>query len=130
VERGRGKATEWVFRTPAQKWYRDMIQTYDCHKNMKVMVLAVFWDTERTSLYIIDRDFESKKHGYSAASYLEVLEAQVSLKGMSNQILQVGNWGSAKLKMGFKGGQISAALDSTPASNVTRSRARVRKNIL
>jgi hypothetical protein len=38
VERGRGKATEWVFRTPTQKWHREMIQTYDCHKNMKVMV--------------------------------------------------------------------------------------------
>ena len=29
---------------------------------------------KRTKLYIIDRDFESKKHGYSAQSYLEVLE--------------------------------------------------------
>jgi len=28
--------------------------------------------------YIMDRDFESKKHGYSARSYLEVLEAQVA----------------------------------------------------
>jgi hypothetical protein len=52
-----------------------MIQTYDYYKNMKVIVWAAFWDTGRTSLYIMDRDFESKKHGYSAASYLEVLEA-------------------------------------------------------
>jgi transposase len=44
---------------------------------MKVIVWAAFCDTGRTSLYIIDRDFESKKHRYSAASYLEVLEAQV-----------------------------------------------------
>jgi hypothetical protein len=44
---------------------------------MKVIVWAAFWDTGRTSFYIIDRDFESKKHRYSAASYLEVLEAQV-----------------------------------------------------
>ena len=45
---------------------------------MKVMVWASFWDTGRSSLYIMDRDFESKKHGYSAESYLEVLDAQVS----------------------------------------------------
>src|SRR5438876_12119642 len=55
-----------------------MIQTYNCHKNMKVMVWECFWDTGRTSLYIIDHDFESKKHGYSANSYLEVLDAEVA----------------------------------------------------
>ena len=27
----------------------------------------------------MDRDFESKKHGYSVESYLEVLEAKVAL---------------------------------------------------
>jgi hypothetical protein len=50
-----------------------MIQTYTCGKDMKVMAWAAFWDTGRTQLYIMDRDFESKKHGYSANSYLEVL---------------------------------------------------------
>jgi hypothetical protein len=54
-----------------------MIQTYIYGKDMKVMVRAAFWDTGRTQLYIIDRDFESKKHGYSANSYLEVLTDQV-----------------------------------------------------
>ena len=78
VERGRGKRDEWVFRTPAQKWHRQMIQTYDAKKNMKVMVWAAFWDLGRSSLYIMDRDFESKKHGYSANSYLEVLDAEVA----------------------------------------------------
>jgi hypothetical protein len=38
VERGRGKRPEWVFRTPAQKWDRNMVQTYRASKNMKVMV--------------------------------------------------------------------------------------------
>jgi hypothetical protein len=39
------------------------------------MVWACFWgNTERTLLYIIDRDFEAKKQDYSAASYIEVLE--------------------------------------------------------
>ena len=54
-----------------------MVQTYDCKKNIKVMVQGCFWDDGRTSLYIIDRDFESAKHGYSANSYLEVLNAEV-----------------------------------------------------
>ena len=44
---------------------------------MKVMVWGCFWDHGRSNLYIMDRDFESAKHGYSATSYLEVLEAEV-----------------------------------------------------
>jgi transposase len=78
VERGRGKRDEWVFRTANQAWDRDMVQTYNCKKNMKVMVWGCFWDLGRTSLYIMDRDFESLKHGYSAESYLEVLDAEVA----------------------------------------------------
>ena len=46
---------------------------------MKVMVWGAFWDNGRSNLYIMDRDFESAKHGYSTESYLEVLEAEVSL---------------------------------------------------
>jgi transposase len=53
VERGRGKKTEWVFRTPPQKWNPEMIQTYDAHKNMKVMVWGAFWDHGRSNLYIV-----------------------------------------------------------------------------
>ena len=41
------------------------------------MVQGCFWDNSKTNLYIMDRDFESKKHGYSAESYLEVLNAEV-----------------------------------------------------
>jgi hypothetical protein len=48
------------------------------NKNMKIMVWGSFWDLGRTNCYIMDRDFESKKHGYSANSYLEVCEAEVA----------------------------------------------------
>ena len=44
---------------------------------MKVIVQRAFWDLRRSNCYIIDRDFESKKHRYSANSYLEVLNAEV-----------------------------------------------------
>ncbi len=78
VERGRGQRSDWVFRTPAQKWYPEMVQTYDCKKNMKVMVWGAFWDNGRSDCYIMDRDFDSKKHGYSAKSYIDVLNARVA----------------------------------------------------
>ena len=41
------------------------------------MVWGCFWDHGRSDLYILDRDFESKKHGYSANSYIAVLNDQV-----------------------------------------------------
>lgn len=77
VERGLGKEQEWCFRTPAEKWDPRMVTTYKCGKNLKVMVWGCFWDNGRTGCYLMDRDFESKKHGYSAKSYLEVLDAEV-----------------------------------------------------
>lgn len=43
------------------------------------MVWGCFWDTGRTPLYFMNRDFESKKHRYSANSYLEVLDTIVDL---------------------------------------------------
>ena len=38
VERGTGKNREWVFRTPVQKWDREMIETYKKGKDISVMV--------------------------------------------------------------------------------------------
>ena len=55
-----------------------MVQTYNTKKNMKVMVWGALWDNGRSNLYIMDRDFESQKHGYSAQSYLEVLDGEVA----------------------------------------------------
>jgi hypothetical protein len=54
-----------------------MIQTYDVKKNMKVMVWGAFWGNGRSNLYLMDRDFELKKFGYTADSYLKVLEAEL-----------------------------------------------------
>ena len=79
VERGSGKDTEWCFRTPEQKWHPEMIDTYKCGKDIRVMVWAAFWDDGRIGAYIMDWDFESKKHRYSANSYIEVLNEEVVL---------------------------------------------------
>jgi hypothetical protein len=78
ADQGRGKRDQWCFHTTTQKWQPDIVQTYGKNKNMKVMVWGAFWDTGRSNLYIMDRDFKSAKHGYSANSYLGVLEAEVA----------------------------------------------------
>ena len=47
------------------------------------MIWACFWFIQgkirRSNLYILNCDFESKKHGYSACSYLEVLDNQMPI---------------------------------------------------
>ena len=48
------------------------------------MVWGCFWDIGRSQLYIMDRDFKSKKHRYSANSYLEVLDFAFLLHYQTN----------------------------------------------
>jgi hypothetical protein len=76
AERGRGKLIEWVFGYRSDKWKPSHVTTYKKGKDLRVMVWAAFWGFgNRTPLYIMDRDFESKKNGFSANSYIEVLDA-------------------------------------------------------
>ena len=42
------------------------------------MVWGCFWGDGRSGLYVMDRDFASKKQGYSAQSYIEVLDAELA----------------------------------------------------
>ncbi len=51
-----------------------MIQPYKKGHDFSIMVWACFWGLERSNLYALERDFEAKKHGYSARSYINVLE--------------------------------------------------------
>jgi transposase len=91
AERGKGKMGEWVFCTPAQKWDPEMVQTYKKSKDLSVMVWGCFWGGGRSELYILDRDFESKKHGYTANSYIEVLEDQIQRCWMPGLIFMQDN---------------------------------------
>jgi len=78
IVRGSGKERAWVFRTPSQKWEKQMIEPTPKGKGVSVMVWAAFSGAGgRSELIILDRDFESKKHGYSANSYIDVLEEAI-----------------------------------------------------
>ncbi len=63
-----------MFETPEQKWDRDKVMKIPNGKGFSIMIWGAFWGSERSDLYLLDRDFESKKHGYSAASYIKVLD--------------------------------------------------------
>ena len=75
VERGTGKARDWVFRTPQQKWDPKMLSVYSKGKGVSVMVWAAIYDgCKRSELVIMERDPESKRGGYSTNSYIATLE--------------------------------------------------------
>ena len=54
-----------------------MIDTYNKKKDISVMVWGAIWYGGRSDLVIMERDEESKKGGYSAKSYLAVMEDQL-----------------------------------------------------
>ena len=41
------------------------------------MIWAAFWGDGRSNIVPLARDFESKKHGYSANSYIDILEENI-----------------------------------------------------
>ena len=81
AKRGKGKEQQWCFGTSKQKWLFNFVQTYAKGKNIKAMVWGCFWlegeQVRRSELYIMNCDFESKKHEYSARSYIKVLDDQL-----------------------------------------------------
>ncbi len=78
MARRSGKTREWVFGTRKQKWDRDKVMEIPNGKIFSIMVWGAFWGSERSDLYLLDRDFESKKHGYSAVFYIQILDHNLS----------------------------------------------------
>ena len=91
VERGTGQQQVWVFGHPRDKYKPNMVETYQCGKDIKVMVWGMFWGGGRSSLVIMERDFESKKFGYSANSYISVLDDQVTQHWAPNRYFMQDN---------------------------------------
>jgi transposase len=77
VERGAGARRSWVFRIPGQKWDKEMVDTFTKGKDISVMVWGAIWVGSKSDLFIMNRDEASKKGGYSARLYLEVLNDQL-----------------------------------------------------
>lgn len=76
IELGSGKRAKWCFRLNfhGEKWKKQYIAPVQKGKNRRVMVWAAFWGDNRSELVRLERDFEAKKFGYTASSYIKVLD--------------------------------------------------------
>lgn len=76
VELGKGKRQKWCFRLKqlGEKWKKDYIIPYSKSKGISIMIWAAIWGDNHSEIDRMVRDSKAKKNGYSAASYLKILE--------------------------------------------------------
>jgi hypothetical protein len=75
IELSRGKKRVWVFRTPGQKWDTNMIDPQAKGKQLSVMIWgAINLLDGKLELGLLERDEESPGGGYTAGSYIKILD--------------------------------------------------------
>jgi DDE superfamily endonuclease len=77
VERGAGGQRQWAWRTAEKKWAPQFVQTYSKGHDISIMVWGAIWLGGRSDLVIMTRDEEAKRNGYSANSYIDVLDQTI-----------------------------------------------------
>ena len=77
VERGSGAQRQWAFRMPHEKWNKDMVQPYKKGKDISIMIWAAIWGGGKSNIVVMQRDEASLQQGYSANSYLAVLDDEI-----------------------------------------------------
>ena len=60
-----------------QKWYEDFIVTIPTRKDISIMIWGAIDAGGRSDVVMMKRDEDAPRRGYSARSYLEVLEEQI-----------------------------------------------------
>jgi transposase len=58
-------------------WEREYIDPYKKGKALSLMIWGAIWGNNRSELILMERDPASKKNGYSANFYLEVLKENI-----------------------------------------------------
>ena len=54
-----------------------MIELYKKEKDISIIIQTAIQGTERSKLIVMSRDSQSKREGYSANSYIKVLEEAI-----------------------------------------------------
>jgi DDE superfamily endonuclease len=68
-----------VFRSPSQKWDKEIVQSYKAGKDISIMVWGAIWKGGRSDLVIMTRNESLLRGGYSANLYIDVLDEQIPI---------------------------------------------------
>jgi transposase len=79
IEINRGPRIPWVFHLDqlGEKWKKEYVFPFKKGKAISIMIWAAIWGSNHSDITFLSRDFESAKFGYSAKSYIEILEANL-----------------------------------------------------
>jgi transposase len=72
VVRGSGRKRVWVFRTPHQKWHKDMVDGSRRQGGIQQMSYAAIWKGGRSHLIEMTRN--GRTRGYNSQSYCDAME--------------------------------------------------------
>ncbi|KAJ5129196.1 uncharacterized protein N7515_005235 [Penicillium bovifimosum] len=79
VEIGKGKRHRWVFHLnhTNKKYKKEHVITYRKSKGLSIMIWGAIWGGGSSKIYQMVRDEAFARNGYSARSYLDVLEGNL-----------------------------------------------------
>jgi len=77
LERGSGKRPQWTWCYAKHRLDPVNVSTYNKGKDISIMIWGAIWKNHRSDVVVMTRDPESPRGGYSANSYIQVLENQV-----------------------------------------------------
>ena len=91
VERGSGQRRSWVWCRPADRYQIDKVDTYGKGKDIRIMVWAAIWGNDRSELYVINRDDQSPRGGYSRLSFIDALQQNLPTIWQPSMLYQMDN---------------------------------------
>ncbi len=80
-----------MFKTFKEKWNKDKMMKIFNKKIFFIMIWEAFWDSERLNLYLLDRNFEFKKHDYSAVFYIQNLNYNLTDIVWESELMSMQN---------------------------------------
>ena len=77
LERGSGKRPTWIWCYKGHRLDKDKVAMYEKGKDISIMIWGGIWLADRSNIQFLRRDEDAARGGYTARSYVEILEEQI-----------------------------------------------------